>query len=521
MQPVQAQPIQQPATTPVATAAFQPVAQVPMNQAVPGGQSPRTSQILSNWNAGQAAIAADSEQRRQAFAAQQAAQQAEAVASAPWEIAHGVAPHQVKGRSPQDVQIMQQEARNVDDWYNRLPNQPPPVSDVGFGQRPALGMRPEDAARIAEERALQQQNSNWDNSRHITDPNIERGRVDVSPGVGQGAKSVEGFRAAQRREVEKDPVRQAYMDSVREYHAKRDRGENAVWPGAMPAINKPEPPPDMITYVNGMPQKYAEWKQSLPALRKEVLARNAKEKAERKDAVVTKAKAKAAGMNVPNFERLQAVADSMRQQQQMTAQAWENIQSGQGTAGDYIVVGGPEAGGMAPENRAIALAQAYAMGNQNNPNGADPAIWKSIIDSLGIGGGKGTGSVGGEPLPKTKGEYANAQIMGGQNPADVAAKAEGIYGGKPVEPDELTKFSQLLHDNKYDQDAISKALNYFSKKTNIWSKRHLYAVNPSRISVDLMNEGVPEDVAKRIASDFINSGEKSSPAFGGVPYRYM
>jgi hypothetical protein len=132
----------------------------------------------------------------------------------------------------------------------------------------------------------------------------------------------------------------------------------------------------------------------------------AEELAQRKANVVAKSQAQAAGMSVPELQQLQQIAAAMQQRQQMTQQAWQNVQGeGGGKAGDYLVLGGAEAGKLSPENRNMQILQALALANQSNPNGMDIA---GVLRALGIGNPT---AVGGESVDMTGDTFSSAIKM--------------------------------------------------------------------------------------------------------------
>lgn len=339
------QPMQQPATTPVATAPFQPVAQVPMNsptmnQMAPGMRSASVArpdvsqemvrpgtmqqapamQPIPSWGAitqGQQqtpippAGAATQQQMWQGVMRGDIPATPAQMAIPAWEQsiynAGTTAQQQEQIRANQRNQATIDRGRMQEEFNNpALMRQDaeraiagmdlevkPTVSNgniSGLYSMPGY-QQPPDVREFYAQRAAQQQNQqNWDNSKSTPNYDLTKISVPLPPPPEAGERqTLEGIQAAQRRMAQQDPAYRAYMAKAKEEKARRDRGEDAVSPGPLKIARQT---PDVNAVVDTMlgRMKYGDYQQQMGEKRAAAKEKNAAEKARRKTNVEAKAR---------------------------------------------------------------------------------------------------------------------------------------------------------------------------------------------------------------------------------------
>lgn len=207
--------------------------------------------------------------------------------SLPYLIEHGIAPNQVKGQPEDYVDMLTQEAAAMDGRFQVTPTV---RGETGMVQH-APNMPGWLAEQVARQKAQQQRNANWSLSKDTSLPGQAPVVVNVSPGDVNPAEyqTADGFNAAQSRAIQGDPAYQAQLAAHKAYLAARANGQDAAAPPPV-HINKQQPSGDMMTYHNGIPQKYSDYKAGLADKREGRLAKAAQDLARRKLNVQAKAR---------------------------------------------------------------------------------------------------------------------------------------------------------------------------------------------------------------------------------------
>ena len=190
--------------------------------------------------------------------------------SLPYMIEHGIAPHQVRGQSQDYVDMAREEAQNMNGRFQVTPTV---RGETGMVQH-APNMPGWLAEQVARQKAQEQRNANWSSSKDTSLPGQDPTVINVSPGDVNPTEyqTADGYNAAQSRSIQQDPNYQAQLAAHKAYLAARANGQDAAAPPPL-RINKQQPSGDMMKYVNGVPQKYSDYKAGLADKREGRLAK--------------------------------------------------------------------------------------------------------------------------------------------------------------------------------------------------------------------------------------------------------